>query len=326
MSAGQKPKPKRIDSAGTGRSGVHAVGLTIERGLDWIFREQPDNDYGIDAHIEVVEDESVTGKLLALQIKSSRRHFKKPKKNTGWWFSPKETHVNYWLDHALPVAIVLYDRDSNTAYWQAVTEKTLVKKKGKWKIFVPSGQVLDEDARGLLSRLAEGDPYVLRLRRLRFALPWMELLQSGRRIIFDVEEWMHKSSGRGSFMLRSIDEDNEDSQDLGEWQYMFPFRRYEDVLPALFPWADVTVHEETYDAAQYEQYESECVIWDEEKYFTESFEDWNAGRETDGLRPYDDNGEVAWWRLEITLNDLGQAFLLIDQFAKQEGVFLLPGH
>ena len=51
------------------RIGVQQVGSLFERN-GYIFREQPISDYGIDAHVEIVEEENVTGELIALQIKS----------------------------------------------------------------------------------------------------------------------------------------------------------------------------------------------------------------------------------------------------------------
>jgi hypothetical protein len=33
-----------------------------------------------------------------------------------------------------------------------------------------------------------------------------------------------------------------------------------------------------------------------------------------GLRPYTDNGEVAFWRLEARVGKIGQAFLDLDPF------------
>lgn len=34
----------------------------------WLFREQPIHDYGIDAHVEVVDNGQPTGKLIAIQV------------------------------------------------------------------------------------------------------------------------------------------------------------------------------------------------------------------------------------------------------------------
>ena len=45
----------------------------------------------------------------------------------------------------------------------------------------------------------------------------------------------------------------------------------------------------------------------------------------DILRPYTNGaGEVDFWKLELILNDLGRAFLVIDEFAEGEGKLLTP--
>lgn len=102
----------------TGRIGVAGVQLLFER-LGWIFREQPIEDYGIDAHVEVVENNTATGKLIALQIKSGKSWFKE-KNSEGFVFRGKTEHLEYWQQHSLPVMIVLYQDDEQIAYWQAV--------------------------------------------------------------------------------------------------------------------------------------------------------------------------------------------------------------
>jgi hypothetical protein len=78
------------------------------------------------------------------------------------------------------------------------------------------------------------------------------------------------------------------------------------------------VHEETYDEAEHDAYEAECVIYDDEgdRFLTEDYDEWRAGRQWDELRPYTNAyGEVDCWRLELTLNDLGKAFLVVDKIA-----------
>jgi hypothetical protein len=47
---------------------------------------------------------------------------------------------------------------------------------------------------------------------------------------------------------------------------------------------------------------------------TEEFFDWAEINLTEGIRPYQDNREVAFWRLELQLKDIGRAFLKLDQF------------
>ena len=119
----------------TGRIGVAGTHLLFER-LGWIFREQTTEDYGIDAHIEVVEDNIATGHLIAVQIKSGDSYFKE-KTSDGIVFRGSKKHLKYWQKHSLPVIIVLYDDCDKVAYWQSVNSHTVQETKTAWKLIVP---------------------------------------------------------------------------------------------------------------------------------------------------------------------------------------------
>jgi hypothetical protein len=287
--------------------------------LGWLFREQPTEDYGIDAHAEVVDEDMIRGRLLAFQIKSGASWFKEPGPD-GWWFRPDAAHVQYWTNHSLPVVVVLYHPETERCHWQLVNRTTLVETStGGWKLLVPEGQVLDENARRPLQEAAEGDPYVLRVRELQLARRWMEMLAGGTRLVIDIEEWVNKTSGRGSITLGVDNEDGEGPTTLASWGVFLGLASYAEVVPRLFAWADVHVHEETYDQADHEQFEAECVFYDENDRFERmDYREWAAGREPHNLRPYANAaGEVDYWRLELTLNELGRAFLVVDQFATE---------
>jgi hypothetical protein len=129
--------------------------LAVEEELGWLFRSQPTEDYGIDAHAEVVDGEDVWGRLLALQIKSGTSWFGEPGPG-GWWFRPDAKHVRYWLKHSLPVVVVLYHPLTKVCYWQLVTRTTLhPTSAGGWKLLIPKAQVLDADAATPLREAAE---------------------------------------------------------------------------------------------------------------------------------------------------------------------------
>jgi hypothetical protein len=277
---------------------VKRTGLAIEEELGWIFREQPIEDFGIDAHVEVVDGEDVRPRLLALQIKSGDSWFSSPGPG-GWWFRPDDAHVQYWTNHSLPVVVVLYRPETKHCHWQLINRQTLGKAStGGWKVLVPESQVLDANARAALREAAEGDPYVLRIRELQLAKPWMELLADGTRLVIDIEEWINKSMGRGSITLGVDHEDGEDPEPIASWGVLLGFASYAKVVPRLFAWANVSHHEETYDRADYEDYLVEYRSHE--------------------LRPYrNDAGEVDYWRLELTLNDVGKAFLVVDRFATE---------
>lgn len=321
--------PKKVKhSAKQDRKGIAAVQQIVVSDLEWIFREQPTDDYGIDAQIEVVEDGAATGQLLAAQIKTGPSYFKK-EADEGWWYALDKGDLSYWLEHALPVVVIICDPETKSAYWQTVNEHTVVTgKRGGKKLLIPKEQELSQRSKYELERAAEGKPYELRVRKLRLSLPWMKLLQGGRRILLEADEWVNKTSGRGDIQIVSVDEANEDRVELGGWFIMVGLRPYEDVLPSLFPWADAILHEETYYEADHEAWEAECVYYDREgdRFVSESFEDWMVGREGDGrLRPYSNSiNEVDHWRLELVLNELGNGFLAVDQYAGGKGMVLAP--
>jgi uncharacterized protein DUF4365 len=48
---------RRKPSANVASAGVTHTKLAVEDKLEWLFREQPTEDYGIDAQVEVVEEQ-----------------------------------------------------------------------------------------------------------------------------------------------------------------------------------------------------------------------------------------------------------------------------
>ena len=89
------------------------------------------------------------------------------------------------------------------------------------------------------------------------------MLASGTRLVVDIEEWINKTSGRGSIALGIDHEDGKDPEPLASWGIFLGSASYAEIVPTLFRWAGVSVHEETYDEADREQFEEECVIYDE---------------------------------------------------------------
>ena len=99
----------------TERKGVAAV-EKLFADIGWFFREQHVHDWGIDAHVEIVRDGRPTGELIALQIKSGTSFFV-GEDGEAVPFRMDAKHLQYWLEHSMPVVIVLYNPESDTAYW-----------------------------------------------------------------------------------------------------------------------------------------------------------------------------------------------------------------
>jgi hypothetical protein len=77
------------------RIGVYKLGaLFSESG--WLFREQFVKDCGIDAQVEVKENDKPTGQLIAIQIKSGESYFSESDDNTIT-YRPDTKHIEYWL-------------------------------------------------------------------------------------------------------------------------------------------------------------------------------------------------------------------------------------
>ena len=134
-------------SNSTERIGVSYCALTAERN-NWMFREQPINDIGIDAHMEFVEDDKPR-QLLALQIKSGSSWFKEKKDDCIIFRNINERQYNYWTMNSLPCIVILYNPDDNMCIWQELTTETIKRTKdGSGKGFyvkVPINQsFLDE--------------------------------------------------------------------------------------------------------------------------------------------------------------------------------------
>ncbi|MEU4235547.1 DUF4365 domain-containing protein [Nonomuraea sp. NPDC026600] len=129
------------DSDIIGQLAVAFTSMEVLGRLSWAFRPQDLLDYGIDAHVEIRDGTVPTGRLLALQIKGGSSWFSEPTAN-GWIYRPSAKHVNYWLDHSLPVIVVLVDLEERVAYWEHVTHKTALKVKKKYKIEIPRTQTL----------------------------------------------------------------------------------------------------------------------------------------------------------------------------------------
>jgi tetratricopeptide (TPR) repeat protein len=137
--------------------GVGAAQVEFSR-WGWAFRTQYVKDYGIDAHAEPFDDpHQPSGRLLALQIKSGDSYFREETAD-GWWYRGENRHLRYWLNHVLPVLIVIYDVNCSTLYWQQVTEDRVVYTDEGWKILIPRDQVVSVEAAEQLRAIVDAAP------------------------------------------------------------------------------------------------------------------------------------------------------------------------
>jgi hypothetical protein len=164
--------------------GVRHVEGFFRDQLRWLFRIQRRFDYGIDAHTEIVNADSpqmiVTGRLLAIQVKSGKSFFTELRGEEGWIFRDSNNHLAYWLGGSLPTVVVLVDENLQ-AYWEVISTRTIIEHEQGFSLFVPRSQPLDATAREAFINLARRTDGLLEQfpRHLAVLSPGVvELLQS----------------------------------------------------------------------------------------------------------------------------------------------------
>lgn len=157
------------------RTGVHAVGHIFTDKFGWIFREQHESDFGIDAQAEVVDAGRATGKLVALQIKSGPSHLRE--RGEVYVYHGELRHLDYWLNHVLPVFLIFHDPDKNQTLWKRVEDAAVKRTNEGWSIEVPRTNVLDETARATFEKVRELTEEEKRRERLKEEIGLIEAIQ-----------------------------------------------------------------------------------------------------------------------------------------------------
>ncbi|MEP2026863.1 MAG: DUF4365 domain-containing protein [Reichenbachiella sp.] len=139
----------------TDRIGVYAVGHLVSKELDWIFREQPLVDVGIDALLEEAIEGNPTGKFLAAQIKTGLGNFNVSEKHLTLYVS--KVHYHYWLNLDLPIILVAHIPDSNETLWELINEQNLKPTDKKWKINIPKNKLLQQESLPELASIVNSD-------------------------------------------------------------------------------------------------------------------------------------------------------------------------
>lgn len=234
----------------TERIGVSHVDNIFTSHFGWIFRDQPISDMGIDSHVEIVEMGEATGNLLALQIKTGESFFKK--QDGDFVFYINDDHYKYWLSHSLPVFLIMHNPADRMTLWQVVNERTTERLHKSWKLVVPSTNVLDSKAMDAFRQESPSGEWKRRQVQLRLALPLLKAIHSGKKVILETEEWVHKSLNRGNIRI-SIDTDGE-KQEFFRWTF-YSTRDVGHMIEHLFPWFTVAVDEDFYQ----DHFEEESV-------------------------------------------------------------------
>jgi hypothetical protein len=131
----------------TERIGVHKLALAVLQELNWLEREQPISDHGIDLQAEIVENGKPTGMLYAIQVKSGKSYFDEVSDTTIVFRKGEKRHLDYWINYSLPVLLVLYHPEEDNLYWNFVTKENTKLTEKKWKIEIPKTNILSRKSK-----------------------------------------------------------------------------------------------------------------------------------------------------------------------------------
>lgn len=142
-------------ASNTERIGVYVSGLIFSKELNWIFREQPIVDVGIDALIEEAIEGNPTGKFLAAQIKTGLGNFNQSKNHPTLYVT--KIHYHYWLNLDLPIILIAHLPDSDETFWELIKEKNLFPTNKQWKIKISKSKKLDKNSISELSLIIKSE-------------------------------------------------------------------------------------------------------------------------------------------------------------------------
>lgn len=308
----------------TERIGVNHCGEIAERN-NWMFREQPVNDIGIDAHIEFVDASGKPKQLLALQIKTGESWFKERKDDYIIFRDINERQYVYWTTNSLPCIVVLYNPNDGICIWQKLTSETIERTKGGegkgFFVRIPLAQVfLNSVSNEQLLAFTNLPEHIVNYNFLLSQKEFMQIIQDGGVVKLHSTEWVNKSSGKGETEL--IVDDGKDTRTYS-YPYWFPFTPYTEVFPRLFPWADFSADEDfyaDYDEAMWHEYN--CYYDDDDgQWLVVGYDFVEYRTMLPPIRSIDHAGEVAEYMLILTLNDLGKSFLRVNEFVSQTQVY-----
>ena len=283
---------------------------------DWMYRIQPVNDVGIDAHMEYVDNEGKP-QLLGLQIKTGKSYFEEESNGCIIFRKMDERQYKYWTMNTLPCIIVLYNPDDGTCIWQKLNNNTIESTEKGFIVRVPLNQVfLDNRSHEELLRYTNLPEHMTNYNFLLSQKKFMQIIKEGGIVKLHSEEWVNKCSGKG---ITELIVDDGNTITTYSYPYRFPYTLYTDVFPRLFPWANFSVDEDYYEETDEALWrELNCHYNKEDDEWIEVGEPFEEFRKSlDPMRYINHSDEVAEYMLVLSLNELGESFLRIDKYVSQ---------
>ncbi|MBI9040199.1 DUF4365 domain-containing protein [Lutibacter sp.] len=296
----------------TERIGVNKVESIFLKDFEWIPRTIFQSDVGIDMTVEVAENGNPIGQYLAIQIKTGESYFQEDQLGDIIYRGSLD-HLDYWLNHSLPVIIILHNPKTDLTIWQEIKNDKITRTAKGWKVEIPKTKTLDINHKIKLLNTNKLPLYLQRFQKIASDKNLIKFINDDGLLILEIDEWINKTSGKAEFrIIKSIDSEDVLISKTGYYHF-----NNSTSLQILFPWAEFEVDEEYYEQQEEDEFMENYGIWDpEDKCYIGTYEDFHKMRKDyPKIRPLEDgSGEIHFYRLFFNLNSLGKSFLEMDNF------------
>lgn len=152
MSKEEIKYPRISPQARLGDQGVENAGRVFNQ-FGWLFRRtHQEHDFGIDGYVDVVlEDGSITGQVIAVQIKHGLSFFA-TKSAHGYIYRGDPKHFNYYCNSSSPLLFVISHPKDGNCYWQVFNPEIVTHHTESWTIEIPFSNKL-ADSREVIRSL-----------------------------------------------------------------------------------------------------------------------------------------------------------------------------
>ena len=134
-------------------------------------------------------------------------------------------------------------------------------------------------------------------------------------------DWINKSLSRYRITIE-CESRNDVVAEVWPTVYI-PGASIEEFLTHIIPWADFEIDEDEHRDFMESDWDAECYMgYDKEDgvtYYTQPFEEWY--QKPNCIVPVGNDGKCDHYRLILSLNEVGKAFLVMDNFLNYEDNF-----
>lgn len=137
--------PKQNKNQESGRIGQVHFENFVTKTLRWIYRSVPqESDFGVDGYVDVVVDNKVTGRSIAVQIKCGDSYINK-KTKIGVKYEGENKHLNYYANLHCPVLLIVFSSDLKQSFWREFDLSITNSGKSGWWIEISRKNILSHE-------------------------------------------------------------------------------------------------------------------------------------------------------------------------------------